>query len=408
MPRWIIVGGGTAGCVVAARLSERADAEVTLIERGPDHGPEPAPGDVGPYLADPTRFATERVLRRPDRARELYVQGSGLGGSSLVNGSLVVSGDGSGNHLLPTELPWSLGAVGSALLASDDAAAPVVLARRDGHRVTAADAYLRPVTNRPNLHVRTGERVATLRFDGRRATGVELESGEFVPGDRVVVCCGAIRTPAVLLRSGVDTPGVGSGLQDHPSVTITLQLRPSAVDASTPTIAVAAAHGDHQVLALNHLPAFPKLGALVIGLLQVTSVGSVTIDTSGEPVVQLGQLATDADRTRLVDAAERTIGLLDHPAWADVVETAMIDDRGTSVASVTGDRPALERWVVERHGGHHHVAGTCREGEVTDAGRVRGYEGLFVGDASVFPGVPALNPYLSLIELTERLVAGWS
>lgn len=406
MTRWVVVGAGAAGCVVAARLSERPDTEVVLVEAGPDHGPEPAPGDVGPHFDDPARIVVEHVVRRPGAAPEPYRQGRGLGGSSLINGSLVVPDPAtpSAAHLLPLEAPWSDGPVGGALLASDRAATRVALARRDGHRVTIADAYLRPALGRPNLAVLTGRSVDTVTLSGRRATGVRLSDGDTVGGGRVVLCAGAIRTPTVLLRSGVDATGIGEGLQDHPAFTITLDLRPDAVDPTSPTIAVADAQPDHQVLALNHLPGHPGLGALNVGLLRVSSTGRVTLGPDGEPVVELRQLATEEDRRGLTAAVERAVGLLDHPAWAEVVTAAYADDAGTPVGAVD----AWEPWIIDHLGGHHHVAATCREGVVTDAGRVRGHDGLFVGDASVFPGVPPRNPYLSLVTLAERLVAGWT
>lgn len=407
--RWVVVGAGAAGCVVAARLSERPGAEVVLLEAGPDHGAAPATGDVGPYFDDPARVRVEQVVRRPGSPPEPYRQGIGLGGSSLINGSIVVGApDDDVVHLLPTEPPWADGAVGAALLRADAHAARVRLARRDGHRVSVADAYLRPVLGRPNLIVRTGAAVSTVRLEGRRATGVVLASGEVVTADRVVLCAGAIRTPAILLRSGVDTVGVGAGLQDHPAFTITLGLRPDAVDPTAPTIAVAAVHESHQVLALNHLPGAEGLGALTVGLLRVRSRGSVTLpDPDGDPVVDLAQLTDPADVDRLTGAVLATLRTLDHPAWSPVVEGAFVDADGTPAGALGDDPARVADWITSHLGGHHHVAATCAEGVVTDGGVVRGHDDLLVCDASLFPGVPAWNPYLSVITLAERTVAGW-
>ena len=413
--RWVVVGGGAAGCVVAARLSERPDHEVLLFEAGPDHdaGQDLAGeyDDVGPFVTDSARLRIEHVVRRAGNSPEPYWQGFGLGGSSLVNASIVVpdpDSAGQPTELLPTEEPWSDGPVGAALLATDPAAAHVRLARSERLRVTVADWYLRPVLDRPNLTVRTAAEVHLVRFAGRRAVGVELTTGEFVPADRVVLCAGAIRTPTILLRSGVDTPGVGEGLQDHPAFTITLALRPDVVDPTAPTIAVAAVHDDHQVLALNHLPGSPGLGALTVGLLRVRSTGRLTLpEPDGEPLVELAQLSDPADAVVLCRAVGDTLDRLGDPVWFTVAEEAFVDAAGTPTAAIAGSSERIAAWVPEHLGGHHHVAGTCADGVVTDGGVVRGYDDLFVCDASIFRGVPARNPYLSVIGLAERTVRGW-
>lgn len=368
--------------------------------------------DVGPFLTDPARLRVESVVRRRGGEPEPYRQGRGLGGSSLVNGSIVVPDPDSPGHptdLLPTEQPWADGPVGAALLATDPAAARVALARSHRRRITVADAYLRPVLDRPNLSVRTEAEVRVVRFDGRRATGVELTSGEFVAADRVVVSAGAIRTPTILLRSGVDTPGVGEGLQDHPAFTITLALRAEAVDPTTPTIAVAAVHDDHQVLALNHLPGSPDLGALTVGLLRVRSTGQVTLpDPDGEPLVELQQLSDPADAVALCRAVGTVLDRLGDPAWAAVADAAFVDAAGTPAAAIAGSPDRIAAWIPAHLGGHHHVAGTCADGVVTDRGWVRGYEHLAVCDASLFRGVPPRNPYLAVVGLADRTARAWT
>jgi choline dehydrogenase/5-(hydroxymethyl)furfural/furfural oxidase len=212
----------------------------------------------------------------------------------------------------------------------------------------------------------------------------------------------------ILLRSAVDTPGVGEGLQDHPAFTIALRLRIDAVDAAAPTISVAADHSDHQLIALNHLAGAPDLGAIVVSIATVRSRGVVSLpDPEGEPLVELGQFGDRRDLDDLARAVGRALELFAHPVWESVVAEIAIDEIGTPSAAIAGDPDAITDWVERHAGGHHHVSATCADGVVTDQGRVRGYEQLFVCDASLFRAVPRHDPYVSLIDLAERTVAGW-
>ena len=410
--QWLVIGGGTAGCVVAARLAEVASNEVTLLEAGPDHGPDHVRTDVGLYLDDPTRWHdTCNVIRRAGGVAEHYWQGRGLGGSSLLNGPVTVANpaDAGIEHLMPMEPPVTLGPLGAAVVAADPDARPVLLARRGGRRVSAADAYLRPRANWPNLTVVDNSAVAHLIMDGRSVCGAVTESGIEHRAERVVVCAGAIRTPTLLLASGVDTPGVGEGLQDHPAFAITLQLAPEVIDPTVPNIVVAIDRPGTQILVMNHLPGAPGHGALIGALMTPTSVGRVTHDpVTGTSSVELNQLATDTDVERLVTLVLEMLGLCSHPAVRVVAPLAMIDARGTPAGSLNEDRDAVRAWVLSHLTGYHHVAGTCRRGTVTDVwGAVRGYDGLYVGDASLFDGVPPINPYLSVVTLAEQLSAHW-
>ena len=87
--RWLVIGGGTAGCVVASRLSEDTNNEVVLLEAGPDHGPGAVPDRGGAYLDEPERLYPDvTVTRRQGGAPQPYPQGFGLGGTTLISGGL--------------------------------------------------------------------------------------------------------------------------------------------------------------------------------------------------------------------------------------------------------------------------------------------------------------------------------
>lgn len=413
MKRWLVVGGGAAGCVVAARIKQRTGDLVTLVEAGRDHPDGPADG---PVLDDPVRLWGDcRVVRRPGLAPEPYPQGYGLGGSSLVNGAVatVDPADDGVEHMMPLDTPDLPGVLGAAVLAASDRASPVRLVRRDGRRVTTADAYLRPLRGRvEHLYVRTGTRVRRLALDGRRVIGAVSTAGEELEAEHTVLCAGAIHTPALMLRSGIDTPDIGEGVQDHPSTTIRLALPPAAARDGAPSITVAVDGDGWQITAVNHMPGDASTGALLPALMRVASRGRVTLpDPDGPPLVELHQLTAPEDRTGLVAAVRQALALLEHPALANVVEAAEVgvSEPVPAARLATLDDAALGEWLEGNLGGYYHLAASCRMGVVTDdLGHVRGYEGLSICDASLFPGVPPVGPYLQVVALAERLTARWA
>ena len=410
MTRWLVVGGGSAGCVVAGRLSEVTDDEIVLLEAGPDHGSTFAePG--APVVDRPSMVRSGvMVVRRPGDAPVPYVQGAGLGGSALVNGAVVV-GDPvaeAHGHRLPVEPADDLGPVAEAVLAVAGEDARVGLVRRDGRRVTVVDAYLRPAMERGAVQVRCDTGVARVVFDGRRAVGVVTHTGEHLSADRVVVCTGAIETPALLLRSGVDTPGVGEGIQDHAGVAISFDLP----DRSLGGVAIGAivARAQRQIVVMDRLPGRDDMGAMIAGHLAVSSSGRVTLpDPDGPPLVELGQLTNPADVDALAEAVVETESLLRTPQIRAVIGDRYLDDHGTSPDTIVGDRAALLAWLPDHLGGFHHVAASCRTGTVLGAdGSVHGYDGLYVCDASALRSVPVRNLYLTVVRRAERFAAQWA
>ena len=415
MTHWLIVGGGTSGCVLASRLSEDTDSHVTLVEAGPARSDQPGPGPSSvSYLDDLT--AADAVwpgllVCDGDDAQRAYPQGRGLGGSSAINGMVLSGSDlpqyeawgwtglvaARRNVQIPTEVvPFEqLGPVDRALLGSARDGQRATLSRATGIRVSTADAYLKDMRKRRNLDVLTDTIVARVLTNGKKASGVVTAGGDRLEADRVVCSAGAIHTPALLLRSGIDAAGIGDGLTDHPSRIIEISLKPdSSADPQSLVTGAAVRRGRVEVVAMNHLGRDrAATAALFVGLLVTSRRGSVRLDARAaddptlSPLVDFGRL-DDADDVRgLAEGVRLAQRLLASPSFAPVIE-------GFTVGS--------------GYGGYAHASSSCRMGTVVDQrGAVVGYDGLYICDASVFPEIPASGTYLPVVLLAERLAALW-
>ena len=261
---YVIVGGGSAGCVLANRLSEDAEVTVVLIETGP-----PAKGlythmPAGSIKLMGNRQTNWMYTTEPDASvggrRLIWHSGRLLGGGSALNGTVYIRGSrhdydqwsdmgckgwswdevfpyflrsecfegpASQSHgmlgplsVAPSRNPHPLvGAFVDACAASGmprledycagdvDGAFENFVTQRRGRRSSTAHSFLRGAADRPNLTVISHTTVDRVAFDGRRATGVVIQQDgierTIVARREVLLSAGTMQSPAILLRSGI-------------------------------------------------------------------------------------------------------------------------------------------------------------------------------------------------------------
>ncbi|WP_460775762.1 GMC family oxidoreductase [Microbacterium sp. GXF7504] len=295
-----------------------------------------------------------------------------------------------------------------------------------GDRVSTWDAYAQPAVEAGRLEARTGVQVLRLRFDGDRATGVEIltaDGPETITADKVVLAAGTLGSAEILLRSGVgpaadlerlgipvvaDLP-VGENLHDHYLVPVIFGTE-REVEPPQPHRSVTQTHWfwksdpsltvpDTQPINFSVPMLEPDMApipwgfSLMAGIVSTKSRGTVKL-ASADPadglLIDPQVFADERDLCSMLASVEQCRRVGAQPALAEAWGATEVYP-GPDVA---GDD--LVQYVRERVITYHHQVGTCRMGvddrAVVDPRlRVRGLRGLMVADASVMPTVTTGN-----------------
>jgi len=252
---YIIIGAGSAGCVLANRLTATGDHNVLLIEAGPkfDKMLTRMPMGIAELFDNPKVAWLNETKPSPNFAnREMILtQGKMLGGGSSINAHVYTRGqkknfdDWAAGPLRTTVFKDVSPLTKAFIKAGQEAGFPfnpdtstannigvgyTHTAIYKGQRQSTYKAFLEPVMDRSNLTVKTGAYVHKILFDGKRAVGVDLGDVQYNCTKEVIVSAGAIGSPQILQHSGIGDPDhlqsiginvvhaapeVGKNLQDH-------------------------------------------------------------------------------------------------------------------------------------------------------------------------------------------------
>lgn len=526
----IIVGAGTAGCILASRLSENPDFNILLVEAGGHGRYDPTlriPIMTGMLLKGHRhvwRYTTRPEVGLVGRQIDLP-RGKVMGGSSAINGMVYARGLPQDYDLWAQDgmVDWSWDKVKPYFLRSEQflgkgnsadhgRGGPMAVSRRNkpvspladifvqagleagyprsadfnsdkpegfgyyhftnrsGYRETTATAFLNPILPRRNLKILTQYEAVRVLIRRGCAHGIELARGReiqnFETDGEIIICCGAIGSPALLMRSGIgpsdhlrenhidvhmDSVNVGENLQDHVLIRVRHRTNedvslyrltrpdraaleflralffgegPMSVFPLEAGAYVRVGDADSPNIQSHFLPAlgndsvrfnpFAKTlkdsgpGFMAnASVMRPNSKGRIRLQGKNiaDPLnIRLNYLQDARDAEVLVDATEMLRDVFSQKAFDPYRGEEL--SPGPEIQS----RDEIITWVRRTASTVHHLCGTCRMGprhtDVVDPElKVRGVSRLRVGDASVFPTIPSANTAAPSMMVGEKAAA---
>ncbi len=310
-----------------------------------------------------------------------------------------------------------------------------------GIRMSAALTHINPARHRLNLTIKGNAFVTRILFDGKRATGLEVESGGerfIVEAEEIVVSAGAVKSPHLLMLSGVgpaahlrsmglqvlhDLPGVGQNLRDHPYVLVRIHAKDGAVlNPNAPGNPVSlhyTADGSSTRTDMQVQPLIPQptgggpsetglIAGFSAGLYKAVSSGELRLtsaDPHAQPYLDYRYLEDPWDRQRLREAVRLCVRLSEHSAYSGVIGKRI----APSDEDLASDE-ALDAWLLKNVATTIHMSGTCKMGPASDPMavvdqycRVHGLESLRVVDTSVAPDVARRPMNATALMIGERV-----